>query len=1291
MKKSTLCVMLGTVLSLWGSQGAFAQDDGQEPFYKITTQDEFNQCTFKNDRYDRDNAWAWYPYSGGFIRLWYSSSYSSHYLEDYIISPEQALQAGKLYRITCKPAAYGSKTTTDLTFLYGQGDDETAYTVIKKLSNLPYASNASSASNAVIDFAVPADGNYHIAILGDKEFAKIWDFKVYALGESAIPNKPSDFQITPDANGQASAVISFTLPATTITGQAIQGDLTYNIMRGGESVNTGTGTPGAAVSWTDTTVPEGSATYSVTVTSGENTTEPVEATTFIGYETPQAPTAAAFTSDGDTRTVTWEAPTTGIHGIALDPALLSYTVTRCTGADEEEVASGLKATTFSDTYAASSPVNLSYKIVAVNGTKSSAEAATPTIKIGHIDLPFSDSFAGASLGAVWDSEVVTGTSATNKWEAKSIASAGRYDDSISPTDNDGGFAFYNSYNINRNNEARLTSAPISKSSSSAPYVEFMFHHDTGSSSSNDRIVVEVSSDNGEWVAVGDSEIKRYSETEGWVKYMFPLSDAISADCSTYRVGFHAISGYGNNMALDAVRIFNLVDNDIALSVAAPAKVVAGAEAKLIITLANQGNVAIPADSYSLDVFSTLPTQLEAPASVDLGALEVKTFEVAFTPSALDIADLESVDFSVEAVYANDADPDNNSATASAPTAYAEHAAVEHLSLEPAEGAFNLSWDAAGDPDYEPFNYSEDFEGFEDGATGEFNGFKSYDFDESAGSSYYAVTGKSEFSVFTVEPFQASSVKVNGVNGLGVTVGNGVQQDDWLISPALAADPVSTIDFSFNMGTPTPTQKFEVRYATTEYDPASPMKAFTELVDTQISSTYSSSTVQSDGKLYKLSYSLPATAKYVAIHMITNKSSYQNVVWLDDIAVVENNPAPLLGYNIYQKGIGRLNSEVIPKTELQYAITELNMPMDGSAPTFFVTAVYPDGESAPSPVAVIEMPKAPVNLTAEHTGHDIYTGQNDLTISWEAPEDATESTLYYVSLNGIEVAETDQLQYVARNVASKTHWIEVYASRDGLSSESVMTSVTVSDDDYAKASFTLSSNNGFIPAGVKLAIAPAEGEAIELPFADDNTAEIGFLPRGSYAVSCSAEGYEDFSANLDLQADTETPVELQEVIVAPYDLAITAQEAESGLVPFLLTWNTSGETNMYRVIDYSVTLDGAPYGENTTDTQMLIENADTSSHTAGVKANYASGSSTESTIVFQGVSGLGGASIIVTQVTGLEGAIRVSVSGNAAVEIFNAAGQSVASVNLADETLLIPAAQGIYVARVAGRSFKVAVR
>ena len=80
---------------------------------------------------------------------------------------------------------------------------------------------------------------------------------------------------------------------------------------------------------------------------------------------------------------------------------------------------------------------------------------------------------------------------------------------------------------------------------------FWMYHDTGYTSSLDKIQPQVSTNNGStWTSVG-SAINRYDGSTGWKQHTVSLT---TYKGSTVNLGFLAMSAYGNNMFLDDVTV-----------------------------------------------------------------------------------------------------------------------------------------------------------------------------------------------------------------------------------------------------------------------------------------------------------------------------------------------------------------------------------------------------------------------------------------------------------------------------------------------------------------------------------------------------------------------------------------------------------------------------------------------------------------------------------------------------------------------------------------------------------------
>ncbi len=177
----------------------------------------------------------------------------------------------------------------------------------------------------------------------------------------------------------------------------------------------------------------------------------------------------------------------------------------------------------------------------VNGANITGVNFTAAVASGPATL-FSDGFESTTG---WGSVSVSGSTAS--W---SQAASGSYP-SASPH---GGsyLADFNSYSANAGDTARIyrTSGFAVAGTYTTVTLTFWMYHDTGYSSYNDQVQVQVSTNGTTWTNVG-SPISRYNGSTGWAQSTVDLS---AYKGQTVYLGFLGISGYGNDEYLDDVSV-----------------------------------------------------------------------------------------------------------------------------------------------------------------------------------------------------------------------------------------------------------------------------------------------------------------------------------------------------------------------------------------------------------------------------------------------------------------------------------------------------------------------------------------------------------------------------------------------------------------------------------------------------------------------------------------------------------------------------------------------------------------
>lgn len=117
-------------------------------------------------------------------------------------------------------------------------------------------------------------------------------------------------------------------------------------------------------------------------------------------------------------------------------------------------------------------------------------------------------------------------------------------------------AKFNSYSVSSGSTRLYQTGGMNWSAVPGAVVNFWMYHDTGYSSNNDRIQVQVSTDGGtNWTNEGTA-VSRYDGSTGWKQHQVDLS--AYAGYPDVRLGFNAISAYGNNMYIDDLEVKEMV-------------------------------------------------------------------------------------------------------------------------------------------------------------------------------------------------------------------------------------------------------------------------------------------------------------------------------------------------------------------------------------------------------------------------------------------------------------------------------------------------------------------------------------------------------------------------------------------------------------------------------------------------------------------------------------------------------------------------------------------------------------
>ena len=286
----------------------------------------------------------------------------------------------------------------------------------------------------------------------------------------------------------------------------------------------------------DETIPErGEYTYRVYCYKDGLRSDATTVSVKVGYPVPHPITGfKAVENEDHTVTLSWDAP-------AAEDGDVKYWIIRN---NEVEVARDFTGTSFTDRTIDTSAgqTYVFYRVQPYNEIGAGNNCYSESLFVGEPSaIPFRESWPGKTGTHLWLEDMINGID-----QAWGYASS--YND-IDPQDGDGGMAMFLSTQIEPGYATRLTSEKIDLSSTTAPEVAFYMYIYPGEVS-NDALVVEASTDNGEFQIVNAPISASMPETSGWRQHIVPLEGF--AGEKNVRIAFRGISDATYDIAIDNV-------------------------------------------------------------------------------------------------------------------------------------------------------------------------------------------------------------------------------------------------------------------------------------------------------------------------------------------------------------------------------------------------------------------------------------------------------------------------------------------------------------------------------------------------------------------------------------------------------------------------------------------------------------------------------------------------------------------------------------------------------------------
>lgn len=862
------------------------------------------------------------------------------HVDQWLVTPAVKLEGGKFYKFGIDAATMGSAWTEKFEVKLGNAIYVDSFT-----TQIIAPSEVTTASYMMPThfeeyFTVPEDGIYYIAIhhLTDDSYMLLLDnLSISAAIEGAAPAAVENLVIEPAEGGEKKVTISFTAPATDLSGEALEFLDRIEIKLNDNPFHTITDlTPGQEVS-IELDVPT-SGDHKFTVTPWNGTTEGRESEIelHVGKNVPVAPAnlQANYGEQPGSVVITWEAVTKDIHGLTLGSDEVSYTIVRLNNGQQELVANGLTGTDFTYTpqVEAGSQEFFQYSVFALAEAGFSSGNVTQMLAIGTPDgMPWIESFADGFVEHIFAAHALADTQGA--WMAFGDQS---FSNGVKSYDADNGLM--GMYGASIGDKARLFTGKIDFTGLEHPTLTFYtFNLRASDHGTVDTNEITIQADNGNgYVPVTTLVVDEVaSGVRGWAKAVVDLSDYAG---QTIQLAFDAETKSYLYTLIDLVQIADRKNNDLSIAISAPVVSDLGEEFNVVATVENAGRNN--AEGYKVTLYSndTAVAELDG-ETLASGQTANYTFK-----HALNASDEEMNTLAVTVSYASDENMTNNTAESKVRVRHTDFPQVRELSATRVDdNNVQLKWTEPEAFAVDAAPVTEDFESAEteDTFPTEFGSWTLLDEDKGYIGGLRGVelpgiqTGSQQgFWVMDADhpvfggnrSYQAHSGSkyLAQMYTMDATASGPVACDDWIISPLLNEKEQTVEFYARSYGGEDTAERFQFLYSTTGTEPAD----FTHL-----------STVPAVPKEWtKYEFNIPLGAKHFAIRCT---SIFEFMLFIDDITYnkADGSNVILQGYNVYVDGV-KANDDLIKDCEYRVATPKAN----DETTRYSVSALYSRGES-----------------------------------------------------------------------------------------------------------------------------------------------------------------------------------------------------------------------------------------------------------------------------------------------------------------------------------------------------------
>ncbi|MCU6767553.1 choice-of-anchor J domain-containing protein [Barnesiella propionica] len=261
----------------------------------------------------------------------------SNKANDWLFTPGITLENGKAYKLVFRVKTEEAYNFDYESFKVTLGADKTVEAQTQILFNDDrFKCNYYADKEATV--SVTETGTYYIAFncYSPSYMGKIYIKNVTLTEQKTFPAQITDLTISAGSEGALAAQLSWTAPSKNDQGGSLSSLSGTKIYRNNDSIFDLAGTtPGAAITWTDNSVPAaGTYTYKLVAynENGNAAGTPKNVTSpWIGIDIPTAVTDITATAENSTVSLSFTPPATGKNGGWVDVNALTYRIVRNPG------------------------------------------------------------------------------------------------------------------------------------------------------------------------------------------------------------------------------------------------------------------------------------------------------------------------------------------------------------------------------------------------------------------------------------------------------------------------------------------------------------------------------------------------------------------------------------------------------------------------------------------------------------------------------------------------------------------------------------------------------------------------------------------------------------------------------------------------------------------------------------------------------------------------------------------------------------------------------------------------